>query len=683
MPRFRRPQIRRGLADTRLIALATLLGLGLAPSAWAEDPPTRVGRLAVVEGSVSFHPKADDPWAAAALNYPLATSSSLWTEPGSRAEIEIGAARIRLDGGTELDVVQLDDQTVALAVPQGRIDISLHEHPRDERYIVQTPRGDVDLSGDGTYRLVAGTADEATRIASFTGRATVTGPQSQLTVNRNEEAVIGTGEPPSIEVASAGKDSFDHWSDEREHRIFAAPPPRFVSQGMPGAGDLDEYGAWRDTPDYGHVWIPTTVEVGWAPYRHGHWAFVQPWGWTWVDDAPWGFAPFHYGRWVEVGNTWGWIPGAVVVHPVYAPALVAWVGEPDVVVRVHLGGPSVGWIPLGPGELWSPPFATSVNFIRNANVTNVNKTVINNITTVNNVTNNTTYVNQKNVTVVSQQTFATAAPIAKAALPVAPIAANQPIHVAATPAASTAVLPTPAPAAHPMAAPPAAPLAIAHPMQANHIAPPAAAAPNAPTQPQPGAHPVAAAKPVAQPPQPAHTPTPAVAATPGVPTPHAVQPAPGYHPPAAPPPRTAAQPADQAPPHRATPAPQQHNATPVPQTQGTQPTVPTRPHNTAPVTPMPQPVPRPQPPASQPVAHPQPPTPPAAAHPQPPTPPPAAHPPQPAPKPEKDKKPENGERQGANHPPAHQAQQASLHQAPPRTATPAKPHEDDPRKSKA
>ena len=58
-------------------------------------------------------------------------------------------------------------------------------------------------------------------------------------------------------------------------------------------------------PEYGTVWFPHVTIVGWAPYRYGHWAWISPWGWTWVDDAPWGFAPFHYGRWVFVARRLG------------------------------------------------------------------------------------------------------------------------------------------------------------------------------------------------------------------------------------------------------------------------------------------------------------------------------------------------------------------------------------------
>ncbi len=41
----------------------------------------------------------------------------------------------------------------------------------------------------------------------------------------------------------------------------------------------------------GTVWYPQSVPTNWAPYRDGHWAYVAPWGWTWIDDAPWGFNP--------------------------------------------------------------------------------------------------------------------------------------------------------------------------------------------------------------------------------------------------------------------------------------------------------------------------------------------------------------------------------------------------------
>src|ERR1700722_4239801 len=171
MINIRRALIRHYLTGAGLTALALVVGCGLAPTALAQDnaadPPTRVGRIAIVEGNVSFHPSPSDPWAAAAVNYPIAQAGQLWVEPGGRAEIGLGEARIRIDGGSELDIVQFDDQNVVLSVPQGRADIYLHGRHPDEHYTVETPRGNVDLGEDGHYRFFAGSTDAATRGAPF------------------------------------------------------------------------------------------------------------------------------------------------------------------------------------------------------------------------------------------------------------------------------------------------------------------------------------------------------------------------------------------------------------------------------------------------------------------------------------------------------------------------------------
>ena len=112
---------------------------------------------------------------------------------------------------------------------------------------------------------------------------------------------------------------------------------------------MDDNGDWRPDPGYGNVWYPR-VAAGWAPYREGHWAWIAPWGWTWVDDEPWGYAPFHYGRWLSIRGRWGWVPGPPEVRPVYAPALVVFVGGGG-----GFGG-NMGWFPLGPREVYVPSY---------------------------------------------------------------------------------------------------------------------------------------------------------------------------------------------------------------------------------------------------------------------------------------------------------------------------------------
>jgi hypothetical protein len=104
-------------------------------------------------------------------------------------------------------------------------------------------------------------------------------------------------------VALPRLDDFDRWSRERDRSEDTSVPARYVSPNVIGAQDLDAHGSWRVDASHGNVWVPNRVAVGWTPYRDGHWAWVAPWGWTWVDDAPWGFAVSHYGRWANLGGT--------------------------------------------------------------------------------------------------------------------------------------------------------------------------------------------------------------------------------------------------------------------------------------------------------------------------------------------------------------------------------------------
>jgi hypothetical protein len=106
------------------------------------------------------------------------------------------------------------------------------------------------------------------------------------------------------------------------------------------------------------------------------------------------------------GGGWVWVPGAVVARPVYAPALVAFVGGPHFSLAVSFGGGAgVAWFPLGPHEVYRPAYHVSEVYVRQVNITHVNVTNIN-VTNVN--VTNVRYVNQNisgAVTAVPQATF--------------------------------------------------------------------------------------------------------------------------------------------------------------------------------------------------------------------------------------------------------------------------------------
>ena len=96
---------------------------------------------------------------------------------------------------------------------------------------------------------------------------------------------------------------------------------------------LGSQGTWIQSSDYGYVWQPTETNPNWAPYTEGHWVYTDA-GWTWVSDEPWGWATYHYGRWVNLDGTgWCWVPGYT-----WAPAWVSW----------RYGDGYAGWAPLPP-----------------------------------------------------------------------------------------------------------------------------------------------------------------------------------------------------------------------------------------------------------------------------------------------------------------------------------------------
>jgi hypothetical protein len=408
-------------AITARVTLAVLLLVGGTLSALA-DPPGRVGRLSYMDGTVSFHAGDQDQWSAAVLNYPVTSGTAFWTEPESRAEIQIGGAEVRLDQSTELEIVRLDDEATQLHVGQGVVNVHLRAAPPGGIHVV-TPHSEADLLVAGSYRIDAGVArgdalPEQVQIVVLEGEARIEEPRASLDIQPGESAVIG-GDPVSFTLVEASTTPFDDWSLMRERREIVSQSAQYVSPEVTGYEDLDRSGQWRTSPSHGAVWYPTAVPEGWAPYRYGHWAFVQPWGWTWVDDASWGFAPFHYGRWVNDGGGWGWQPGERIAQPVYAPALVAFIGGAGFGVALSAGSePAVGWVPLAPSEVFRPYYPTSANYVKNVNINNVTRTEINNITTVNNTTvNNTTvnnFANQQAATVVPSAAFTRAAPVQQA-----------------------------------------------------------------------------------------------------------------------------------------------------------------------------------------------------------------------------------------------------------------------------
>lgn len=369
-------------AATVLAAIAIMLrtpATAAAQGATADDPPGRVADLNFLQGSVSFQPAGggDNDWVAAEVNRPLTTGDQIWSDTDGLVEMQVGSTVVRMDHNTGVSYLTLSDNLVQLQVSAGSVIVRLQQLDPNDAFEIDAPNLAFTLLQPGTYEVDADPDKDVTVVTVVSGDGQVTGGGRSWDITPDQQATF-TGTDTldySLEDAdSLPQTSFQQWSAQRDAAEESAPAPQYVSPEMTGSEDLDTYGSWTPEADYGAVWFPAGVAVGWAPYREGHWVWIAPWGWTWVDAEPWGFAPFHYGRWAVFGGRWGWAPGPVVVgvRPVYGPAFVGWIGgSPGFSFSVDIGGGGgIGWFPLGPRDVFMPTYHVSGAYMTRINVTN-------------------------------------------------------------------------------------------------------------------------------------------------------------------------------------------------------------------------------------------------------------------------------------------------------------------------
>ncbi len=381
--------------------LAVLLGAAWLPAhAQEADPPGRVARLNLTEGAVSFAPgdasgapgssNGGNPgWQPAVLNRPLTTGDRLWTAERSRAELHAGSTAIRLASQTSLDFAALDDDTTQLRLAQGTVQLRVRTLEDGQRIEINTPNLAFVITQPGDYRIDANAAANQTRVVAQQGGGTAYGDGgASVEIPGGQQGQFGGTQLQPAGRAPELQDAFDAWTEARDVQEERSISARYVPREVIGYQQLDAHGDWQQDATYGPVWLPRAVPVNWAPYRAGHWSWIAPWGWTWIDDAPWGFAPSHYGRWAQIGPRWGWVPGRLAARPVYAPALVAFVGGSSggVNCNIAIGSaapprPSLGWFPLAPGEAYRPAYRASPRYVTQVN----HNIVVNQVNIANNI----------------------------------------------------------------------------------------------------------------------------------------------------------------------------------------------------------------------------------------------------------------------------------------------------------
>ena len=253
---------------------AAMLAVSFAAAA---DPPSRVARMGYLSGAVSLSPAGEDEWVQAAINRPLTTGDRVWTDAGARAEVQIGGAMIRMNAGTGLAILNLDDSIAQLQLSQGSLNVRVRRLARNQSFEIDTPNLALTFRQPGEFRIDVDADGNATTIVVRKGQGEVYGADAAYMVDaRQPFRFAGTGLREYYHVDAPRADEFDRWSYDRDRLYDSSVSARYVSQDVVGYQDLDANGTWRVDASYGNVWIPNRVAVGWAPYRDGHWAWVDP-----------------------------------------------------------------------------------------------------------------------------------------------------------------------------------------------------------------------------------------------------------------------------------------------------------------------------------------------------------------------------------------------------------------------
>ncbi len=354
----------RRLASVALVAAAALAGAGAHAQA-QEDPPGRVGRVAEVTGNVRTI-NAEGAWADVVRNEPFTTGDRVTTDKTGRATLQVGSTVIRLGADADVTLTQLDDQRIRLKFDRGQMVVRVRSDDIPGELFIDTEEGAWVPHHPGQYRFDRPGTGQLLAAQTISGDMLLEAHDSSLPVAAPQRAQVwltGPRQVTAYKMVPPVKDAFGDAvlaADKQDDASSAANAKAQVPAEMTGAAELSRFGTWSVAADGTHLWTPAKLPAGWQPFQQGAWWWSARWGWTWVDDQPWGFAPSHYGRWLQAKGHWAWTPGQWgAARPVYAPATVGWFGGPSLSVD---GAPATGWIALAPDELLFPGYAVSPKY---------------------------------------------------------------------------------------------------------------------------------------------------------------------------------------------------------------------------------------------------------------------------------------------------------------------------------
>ncbi len=285
---------------------------GLGASAIAESH-ARIVRLSDVDGNVQVDRGAGDGFDAAITNMPVVEGMQIWTNSGSRAEVEFeNGSTVRLAGGAHLSFSRLslaDDGTkVTEMQTDGGTSYFDLKPGRYDAFTLDFAQSRVELRHSASFRLVMSSGEA--ELAVTHGSVEVTAGGDSLEVSKNHTANFDLENNQAKVEHGVEQNSFDDWNSQQRDYHDRYLQASFNGSGYGyGSSDLSYFGSFGGG-GCGNMWRPNGVGLGWNPFSDGAWIFYPGFGFTWVSSAPWGWLPYRYGSWgFSSGCGWGWSPG--------------------------------------------------------------------------------------------------------------------------------------------------------------------------------------------------------------------------------------------------------------------------------------------------------------------------------------------------------------------------------------
>lgn len=332
-----------------LLAAALLAPLGMAQEQETRYVNNSFARLSHLTGTAFIQRAQDLGYEDAEINSPIAEGDRIGTTEG-RLEIYLGKRiYVRLDESSKIDFASLprrDNAVTRIRQWAGHMYLDVGALAKEKSIEVLTDDATFYVLDSGLYRIDV-RPDGGTEIMVFEGMVEAAGADGSMLVKDSQRIMLAKGGfqgKPAAFFAAGSEDAFDRFNSSRLALVRRQSGRGYLPEELSDLEyELDEYGDWQQSPEFGWVWIPRGMGPDWRPYSWGRWTWIPMAGWVWIPGEPWGWGPFHYGRWHwSLGWGWHWIPMGI-----WGPAWVDW----------WWGYDYWGWAPLSywgyPGVLYN------------------------------------------------------------------------------------------------------------------------------------------------------------------------------------------------------------------------------------------------------------------------------------------------------------------------------------------